>query len=144
MVMIEAIAAGAPESRAPNARVQVGLAVTTRYGTQIATHIGASGVSRLAFDSLSATTTDKGTQALRFDFINTGERANRFMLSLELYNDAGELVKQASQSRGLLYPGTAARQLFDVGSVPHGTYTAALVADGGGDRVFGGQFKVTF
>ncbi|MGH7617017.1 MAG: hypothetical protein ACREPM_07315 [Gemmatimonadaceae bacterium] len=144
MVMVEAIAEGAPESRAPNARVQVGLAIATRYGTQIATNIGASGVSRLAFDSLTATTTAKGTQGLRFDFINTGERANRFVLSLELYNEAGELVKKASQSRGLLYPGTGARQLFDVGTVPHGAYTAVLVADGGGDRVFGGQFKIDY
>jgi len=144
MVMVEAIAAGAPDSRTPNARVQVGLGITTRYGTQIATHIGSSGVSRLAFDSLTATTTDSGSRGLRFDFINTGERANRFVLSLELYNDAGELVKQATQSRGLLYPGTSARQVFDVGTVPHGKYTAVLVADGGGDRVFGGQFKVDY
>ncbi len=65
-------------------------------------------------------------------------------MSLELYNESGELVKKASQSRGLLYPGTAARQVFDVGKVPPGQYTAVLVADGGGDKVFGGQFKVSY
>jgi hypothetical protein len=131
-------------SKSPHARVQVGLTVVTRYATQVATSIGATGESHLAFDSLTATATDNGSRGLRYDFINTGERANRFTMSLELYNEAGELVKKATQSRGLLYPGTAARQSFDLGPIPHGAYTAVLVADGGGDQVFGGQFKVTY
>jgi hypothetical protein len=145
MVMVEPIIAGSPNSHRPqNARVDFGLSVTTRYGTQIATNIGTSGVSKLAFDSLEATTAPTGDHGLRFDFINTGERAHRFIMSLELYNEAGELVKKATQARGLLYPGTAARQNFDVGSLPHGAYTAVLVADAGGDQVFGGQFKVSY
>lgn len=144
MVMVEAITPGSVESRRPNARVQIGLSVATRYGTQIATDIGQSGISKLAFDSLGVTTNEDGKRGLRFDFINTGERAHRFTMSLELYNDAGELIKKATQTRGLLYPGTAARQTFDVGTIPHGAYTAVLVADGGGDQVFGGQFKVTY
>jgi hypothetical protein len=146
MVMIEAIVPGSIESRRPpkNARVDFGLSVSTRYGTQVATNIGATGLSKVAFDSLTATTNADGARGLRFDFINTGERANRFVMSLELYDDSGELIKKASQHRGLLYPGSAARQMFDVGSIPSGSYTAVLVADGGGDRVFGGQFKVAF
>ncbi|MDB4873760.1 MAG: hypothetical protein JWM41_206 [Gemmatimonadetes bacterium] len=145
MVMVEPIVPGSVNSRKPaNARVDFGLSVNTRYGTQIATNIGASGASKLAFDSLTATTAPSGDRGLRFDFINTGERAHRFVMSLELYNEAGELVKKASQSRGLLYPGTAARQDFDVGALPHGAYTAVLVADAGGDQVFGGQFKVAY
>jgi hypothetical protein len=145
MVMIEPIVAGSVESRrAANARVDFGLSVSTRYGTQIATNIGASGISKIAFDSLTATTTKDGTRGLRFDFINTGERANRFVMSLELYDESGELVKKATQARGLLYPGTAARQNFDVGTLAPGSYTAVLVADAGGDKVFGGQFKVTY
>ncbi|HTR79112.1 MAG TPA: hypothetical protein VMH39_13425, partial [Gemmatimonadaceae bacterium] len=107
-------------------------------------NIGTTGVSKLAFDSLTATTDKDGHHGLRFDFINTGERAHRFNMSLELYNAAGELVTKAAQSRGLLYPGTAARQVFDVGTVPPGAYTAVLVADGGGDQVFGGQFKISY
>jgi hypothetical protein len=91
-----------------------------------------------------ATTAKDGDHGLRFDFINTGERAHRFTMSLELYNEAGELIKKATQTRGLLYPGTAARQEFAVGAIPHGAYTAVLVADGGGDQVFGGQFKVSY
>jgi hypothetical protein len=145
MVMIEAIVAGSKDSRRPpNARVQFGLSVTTRYGTQIATHFGNSGASKLAFDCLTATSDSSGMRRLQYDFINTGQRAHRFAMSMELYNEAGELVKKASQVRGLLYPGTSARQNFEVGNIPHGTYTAVLVADAGGDQVFGGQFKVTY
>jgi hypothetical protein len=143
IIMIEAVTPPA-DPRAPSAKPTVGLSVTTRYGTQIATDIGRSGVAKLAFDSLTATSTPDGNHGLRFDFINTGERAQRLTMSLELYNEAGDLVKKASQVRGLLYPGTAARQTFDVGAVPAGAYTAVLVADGGGDQVFGGQFKIAY
>jgi hypothetical protein len=144
MLMVEAVTPSSVESHQPNARVQVGLSILTRYGTQVATNIGQSGSSKIAFDSLSATTDPDGAHGLRFDFINTGERAHRFVMSLELYNEAGELVKKASQARGLLYPGTAARQAFEVGAIPPGAYTAVLVADAGGDQVFGGQFKITY
>ncbi|MEP6619077.1 MAG: hypothetical protein ABJE47_07180 [bacterium] len=145
MLMVEAITDGSINSRRPpNARVQVGLSVVTRYGTQIATHLGNPGTSRLAFDSLAATTDSTGQRGLRYDFINTGDRAQRYTMSVELYNEAGELVKKASQLRGLLYPGSSARQKFEVGALAHGTYTAVLVADAGGDQVFGGQFKVAY
>jgi hypothetical protein len=145
MLMVEAITVGSPESRRPaNARVQMGLSMSTRYGTQIATNLAKPGASRLAFDSLSATTDSSGARGIRYDFINTGERANRFTMSMELYNEAGDLVKKATQTRGLLYPGTSARQKFDVGAIPHGKYTAVLVADAGGDNVFGGQFKLVY
>ena len=118
--------------------------MSTRYGTQVATDIGTSGTRQACLRQPHGDEAQDGKRGLRFDFINTGERANRFLMSLELYNAAGELVKKASQQRGLLYPGTAARQLFDVGPVPAGAYTAVLVADGGGDQVFGGQFKVKY
>ena len=93
---------------------------------------------------LTQATQGAGKRALRFDFVNTGERANRYVMSLELNNEAGELVRKASQTRGLLYPGSGARQQFDLGVVPRGAYTAVLVADGGGDQIFGGQFKVAY
>ena len=145
MLMVEGITVGSKDSRRPaNARVQMGINVTTRYGTQIATTLDDAGASRVAFDSLTAVTDSTGARALRYDFINTGERAHRFTMSLELYDAGGALVTRASQVRGLLYPGTSGRQVFAVGSVRPGTYTAVLVADGGGDQVFGGQFKLTF
>ena len=146
MVMVEPIPRDAAESvrgGAP-ARGKVGLDTRVRYGIQVATHLGASGASRVAFDSVRTVSHPTGQRDFRFDFVNTGERALRLSFTLELYSSAGALVAKREQQRGLLYPGTSARQLFELGVLPPGVYKAVIVADGGGDEVFGGQYTLRF
>lgn len=145
MLMIETIPTESAESSSGAPReIRVGLQSKIRYGTQLVTNIGATGSSAIRFDSVKVTAGARGERGVSFDFVNTGERAHRLAISLQLYSPAGQLLKTMEQKRGLVYPGTSARQSFDLGSIPAGTYKALIVADAGGDEMFGGQYTLRF
>ncbi len=135
---------GSPKRPQPRPRLELTLNVRVNYAIQFATHIGQTGTSRIEFAQLAPTIDDRGHKELEFDFLNTGERAHRLVLSVELYAASGKLVGKFQQRRGLLYPGTSARQRFDLGSIPAGSYTALLLADGGGGEIFAGQFPLKY
>lgn len=145
MLMVETIPLGFAESSvtAPH-EIRVGIQTKVRYAAQLVTNIGLSGSSAIRFDSVTVTRDNRGRKGVSFDFVNTGERAHRLTLSLQLYSPGGALVKTLEQTRGLLYPGTSARQRFDLGSLPPGAYKALIVADGGGDEMFGGEYILRF
>lgn len=145
VLMVETISAESGESSvAPRREIRVGLRTTIRYGTQLVTNIGTSGTSAVRFDSIKATVNPRGQKGVSFDFANTGERGHRLAISLQLYSASGQLVKTVEQKRGLLLPGTSARQQFDLGMLPSGTYKALIVADAGGDEMFGGEYTLRF
>lgn len=146
MLMIEPVPRGSPQSSLPALpanEVRVGLTTVMRFGMQIATHVR-GGTSRIEFANLAAATDKTGRRGLAFDLVNAGERAHRLKVTLEIYNERGELVGRLSAVRGLLYPGTSTRQTFDLGTLPPGTYKALAVADAGADELFGGQFTLRF
>jgi hypothetical protein len=64
---------------------------------------------------------------------NTGERAQRPLVSLELYTEDGRLIATRKTQRGLIYPGSSVRQNFALASIPRGTYRALLQVDTGDD-----------
>jgi hypothetical protein len=145
VLMVETISSASAESSvAARREIRVGLQTTIRYGTQLVTNFGTSGTSAVRFDSIKATVDPRGQKGVSFDFANTGERAHRLAISLQLYSASGQLVKTVEQKRGLLFPGTSARQRFDLGALPAGTYKALIVADAGGDEMFGGEYTLRF
>lgn len=146
MLMVETVAPGSPESeQQAGAQPQLGLRTTMRYGTQIVTHVGDTGLMDLAFDNVAATPARNADGAnLSLDVTNTGERGARARMTLELYDAAGNLVRKLEQQRGLLFPGTSFRQHFQLGSLPSGRYKAVVLADAGGDEIFGGEYTLTF
>jgi hypothetical protein len=146
LLMVETLSGGAPESAEYSSRrkSQVGLRTTTRYATQIATHVNGGEIA-MGFSNLVAEAARGDHPALlALDVSNTSERAVRPRMSLELYSQRGELVQKASQSRGLVYPGTSFRQAFVLGPLAPGRYKAIVLGDAGGDEIFGGQYDVTF
>jgi hypothetical protein len=141
ILMVTTIARGAPESTAPaGARVRVGVQATLRYGVQIATTLAgpAPKVSLANAHAYAAA----GGKVLELDVANTGEIAYRPELRVEVFNAAGERVAKLASPRGLLYPGTSLRQRFELGALPPGTYQALVVADAGGDQLFGAQYRL--
>jgi hypothetical protein len=146
MVMVEGIRKGSAESsvREPNAQVQFGIRPTIRYGVQIATHVQGPAESRIEFTNTRVDQGEAGHAVLRFDIENAGERAHRVALSAELYDAQGNPVGEFSNQRGLLYPGTSVRQEFDLGALPTGAYTVLLLADTGGDEIFGARYQLSF
>ena len=144
MVMVEGIPKGSAESRSgaiAQRKVQMGIVTRLRYAVQIVTHIGTTGSRKVQFASPKTISTADGKQ-LRFDLVNTGERAYAPRISLELYTEAGEQVAIRAASRELTYPGTSLRQSFDLGRLAEGRYRALVVVDTGGDDVFGAQFTI--
>lgn len=140
MVMIEG---SGDDSEASGSRRNVGVRTVLRLGVQLATHVGGPADVRIAFDSVRASSVE-GHRRLSYDFLNTGVQAARLLMSLELFDGAGRVVRKLEQQRGLLYPGNSARQSFDLGLLPAGAYTAVVTADGGADEVFGAQYTVRF
>jgi hypothetical protein len=141
MIMIEGVDSARTGEAA--ARARVGIKTVMRLGVQIATHIGESGTVRIAFDSVRASSSG-GQRQLFYDFANTGTRATRLLMSVELFDSSGRPIRKLEQQRGLLYPGNSARQRFDFGALPPGQYTAIVTADGGSDLLFGAQYTLRF
>jgi hypothetical protein len=142
VVMVEGLAPS--EGPGATGRRSVDLQATVRYGVQVVTHIGATGAPTVGFAGAGASKVADGTGAMVVDLTNTGDRAARLKLMLEVYAQDGRQVATLQQARGLVYPGSSVRQRFALGALPAGTYKAVLVADAGGDAVFGAQYTLRF
>jgi hypothetical protein len=142
-IMVE----GAPTEagRSSGGRPQVGVGAVMRYAVQVATHIQATGSRKVAFaNSKFLTDTTTGVQSFELEVQNAGDRAYRPALWIEVYDDQGTLKANARQERGLLYPGTSLKQVFQLGKLGPGTYRAIVFADSGEDAVFASQYTLKF
>ena len=143
LIMVEG-APSEPNAPAPGAgQSAIALGAVMRYAVQLATHIQDSGTRTVQFGSPRAVKAATGA-TLDIDMVDSGERAYRPTLWVEVYDAEGKLRAKASQSRGLLYPGTSLHQHFDLGALPAGTYKAVIFADTGDDSVFATQFTINF
>lgn len=144
MLMVEGIAPGAPESAtAPRGpRTEMGVRTTLRYGVQLATTLSGSGARRADFRGTRALGAAGGEKRIELDLVNSGEVAYRPELRIELFDEAGNAAGTFTSRRGLLYPGTSLRQVFELGALPAGSYQALVTADTGGDEVFGAQYRL--
>ena len=123
---------------------QVGLGSVFRYAVQVATHLPTAGSRKVRLTRQGAFTDSTRARVLDVVVENTGERAYRPNLWVELYDARGVLRKRLEQQRGLLYPGTSVKQHFDFGTLPAGVYKALVFADTGDDTVSAAQYKLTY
>jgi hypothetical protein len=138
---------GAPTEpgRSSGGRPQVGVGAVMRYAVQVATHIKTTGARKVTFtNSKFLTDTVNNTQSFELEVTNSGERAYRPALWIEVYDEQGALKSNSRQERGLLYPGTSLKQTFQLGKLAPGTYRAVVFADSGEDAVFASQFTLKF
>jgi hypothetical protein len=142
LLMVEGIAQGSPESSAPAApaRVRMGVQPSIRYAVQLATTLGAA-APQVQFASARAYAAG-AAKVLEVDVANAGDVAYRPEIRVELFDEAGNRAGAFTSRRGLLYPGSSLRQTFELGTIPAGTYQALVVADAGGDQVFGAQYRI--
>jgi hypothetical protein len=139
-IMVEGQPRLPPQAR----RGQIGLGAVFRYAVQVATHLPTTGSRKVRLTRQASLTEPSGARVLDVVVENTGERAYRPNLWVELYDAGGKLRKRVEQQRGLLYPGTSVKQHFDFGALPAGTYKALVFADTGDDTVSAAQYKLTF
>jgi len=123
-------------------RANAGIKSDMSYGIQLATHLGGDAPSRFAMGQLTTATRADRSRELAVTVRNTGARAQRPIVSIELYTESGRLVASQKAQRGLIYPGSSVRQIFRLPSVPRGSYRALLQTDTGED-IFAMQARVT-
>lgn len=139
-IMVEGQPRLPPQAR----RGQIGLGAVFRYAVQVATHLPTTGARRVRLTRQGFLTDSTGARVFDVVVENTGERAYRPNLWVELYDARGALRKRVEQQRGLLYPGTSLQQRFSFGALPAGVYKALVFADTGDDTVSAAQYKLTF
>lgn len=133
---------------------------TLRYAIQVATHVGRSGEARLAFGephlvrtgltvavNPAARVRDESwalgsDSLLAVDITDNGTRACRPAVRVEIYQPDGRLAHSATAQRGLLYPGSSIRQVFQLPPLAPGDYVVLLLADVGTDKVQGTKFQL--
>jgi hypothetical protein len=123
---------------------QIGLGAVIRYAVQIATHLQTTGSRTVALANQRLVTDSSGTRALEVDVRNSGERAYRPSLWVELYDASGTQRAKVQQQRGLLYPGSSLRQRFAFGDLAAGIYKAVVFVDTGADEVVAAQYRLAF
>ena len=144
MLMVEEIPKSSPEStQAEEVESQIGITQIVRYGIQMITHIGDSGERKLKFIETKLLRETK-SRLLQVDIENTGQRWLRPYLWAELYDDTGRYIGRFENGRKRIYPGTSVRYKVDLSDVPKGIYKALVVADCGGDYVFGAERTLKF
>ena len=144
MLMVEEIPETSPESsQAEEITPQVGITQIIRYGIQMVTHIEDTGERKLEFlETKLLRKEDK--RILKVDIGNTGQRWLRSSLWVELYDDTGRYIGRFENDRRRIFPGASVRFKIDLSNVPKGSYQSLVVADCGGDDIFGTNLTLKF
>ncbi len=142
MIMVEPVLPGSAESGSYDpSKVTMGIKEKVRYAIQIVTSIGATGTGALKFTTITLQA-DNGKKYLIVDLENTGERWLRATLWAELYDAKGTYVGKFDGGKHRMFPGTGARFKAELQGVTGTTYKALIIADCGGDDVFGANVNL--
>jgi len=115
---------------------QFGIYTVFRYGIQMVTNINDTGIKSLKYSNIKLEK-DSLNYMVQFDLENNGERRLKATLWVELWDTNGKYVGKFSGNEARPFPGTSSRQEIHLPNVRPGTYKALLVADCGGEDVFG-------
>ena len=142
MLMVEPTSsAGAQVIKAEEGKAELGLQVVIRYGVQIVTDIGDTGVINIRFLDKKLVRSDTGRN-LQLDIENIGERRLKPSLWAELYNAEGEDIGRFESEKKIIYPGCSVRYSLDLTEVPKGEYKALVIVDNGDENLFGAQYML--
>jgi hypothetical protein len=112
-----------------------------RYGVQIVTDFPGTGSVDLRFSNARILNPKEG-RSFSVDLSNTGTRWINGDLYIELYASSGDHAGTLSGVRFRTFPDTSIRKSFSLAGLAPGTYKALLVADCGGDDLFGGNYTL--
>ncbi|MBS3917994.1 MAG: hypothetical protein KG012_03800 [Deltaproteobacteria bacterium] len=142
MVMVEPMAGASPEGvEGEKGKIKLGLQTIVRYGVQIVTDIGDTGVRKIRFLDRKLLS-DGGKRFLQINIENTGERWLSPLVWVEIYNEQGQSIGRFESGKFRIYPGCSVRHKIDLTEVPKGKYKALLVADNGDEYVFGARYDL--
>jgi len=141
MVMVEEVGPASREAKAEEQKIKLGILQVVRYGIQMITNIGDTGTRMLKFAEVKLVKEDK-LRVLQIDMENPGERVLTPTVTVEAYDEKAALVGKFEAGRLRIYPGTSARFKADMSKLVKGKYKALVVADCGGDDVFGATYTL--
>ena len=143
MLMVEGIATASETPTNDEKTSSMGITHVMRYGYQVISHMGNSGIRQLKFINTKLTN-ENGRRILLIDVENTGERLQRPALWAELCDEKGGVIGRFEGGKYRVYPATSVRYTFDLTEVPFGVYKALVVADSGEDDLFGVTYTFRF
>lgn len=124
-------------------RVRTSVRSQFRYGVSVVTNLGDSGESGLSFENPQFVRPEDGVAThLQVSLKNTGERLLNPEVQLELFDAGGTQVDRLEAQVERIFPGTSVRQDFELDSLAPGEYTAVVIADAGGEAVFGTRYTL--
>lgn len=136
MLMIEGVGEASDASAGA-----LGMQAVVRYGVQVVAHMRDVGAQNATITAPRAVAIAGGT-AVEFDLTNTGERAYRPTVSLEVFDSAGVRHGPLQTTRGLLFPGTSLRQRFELPGLPPAALQAVVQVDTGLDETFAARLPL--
>ncbi|MFO7962983.1 MAG: hypothetical protein R6U50_03595 [Desulfobacterales bacterium] len=141
MMMIEGIASS--PSIVTGDENTVGIRHLIRYGAQIRTRIGNTGTRKLKF--LHAKLLNAGGESiLQIDLENIGERFLTPLVWVELFHRKHGSAGKFEGGRLGIYPAASVRFRINLRRATQGVYKALVVADCGGDDLFGATYTLQF
>jgi hypothetical protein len=143
MIMVEQIPATSPESivSRENDRITMSVQTVMRYGIQIITNIGDTGIRKIRFLDKKLLSLH-GKKFLRLDLENTGDRSLSPSLWAELYNLDGRSMGRFDGRKARIYPGCSTRNDIELTGITGGKYKALVIVDNGDDHIFGAQYDL--
>jgi len=144
MLMVEGVPKSSRESsQAEPGKTKLGITQITRYGIQMITHIGLTGEPKLQFLDTKVCK-GENKRIMQVDVENVGQRWLRPVLWVELYDEKGGHIGRFEGQKKRIFPNTSVRYKVDLSNVEKGDYKALVLADGGGDYIFGANYTLKF
>jgi len=142
LLLVEPILPGSAESTLSGTGRQhaFGVREVTRFGVQVATHIGRPADPGVAVANASLVGDTESVLAV--DLSNTGSHMTQPTLRLEVYDADGNVAKQDATSPSRLYPSTSVRHRLSLEDLTEGTYEALVIVDTDGSRAVGAQYTL--
>ena len=114
----------------------IGVQMNLRYGVQLISHIGETGNKMIEIGNIEKSDKD-GVKSISFDSINIGERSISTAIYAQVYSNEGKYLGRYEGKRKGTLPGCSINTSIDFPTLENGKYRMQIIADGGGNNVFG-------
>ncbi|MBZ9713719.1 DUF916 domain-containing protein [Deinococcus multiflagellatus] len=150
-ILVEANLPTVPVNTPDGAKTNVSVQVVRTYVTSVVTVLGETGAGAvlldfarptLALDTRTVEGKPQPAHTLNVEFLNAGVQATTALLTAQVFS-GGKPVAQAELDQMLALPGEGRVTKFSLPLLPPGDYEVVLLADAGGDDVFGARFALT-
>ncbi len=139
LVMVQSITKSLLNPDAP-AEDSLGIKSGVRFAIQVVTNIGSTGTGNLSFSGIKLLE-EEDLYTLQLIIENIGERRLSPFTYVDFYDENGVYKGRFNSKKRGVYPGTSLLVGLSLPGLEKGRYKAQLVADCGGDDLFGAVYS---